>query len=39
MYQVRIGYDSINIINICYRNNIKLCSKTIFTTDNFEEVF
>ena len=39
MYQVRIGYDSTDIINICYRNNIKLPSKTIFTTDNFEEMF
>ena len=37
-YAVRIGYDSINFINICYRNNIKLCSETIFMTDNLEEI-
>ena len=30
---------SIDIINICYGNNIKLCSETIFAKDNFNEIF
>ena len=28
------GYDSTDIINICYGSNIKLCSEKMFTTDN-----
>ena len=38
-YVISSHYDSVDIVNICYRNNIKLCSETIFTTDNFEEIF
>ena len=38
-YVLTSHYDSVDIINICYRNNIKLYSETIFTTDIFEEIF
>ena len=31
--------DSTNVINIFYRNNIKLCREVVFATDNFEEIF
>ena len=34
-----LSSHTIDPANICCSNNIKLCSETIFKTDNFEEIW